>query len=53
MPIEICIALTLFATGVAAMCTALAVDSERTAKRIFYCSLTAVYVAVMILIWRG
>ena len=53
MPIEICIALTIFAAGITALLTALAVDNERTVKRIFYCSLTAIYVAVTILIWCG
>jgi hypothetical protein len=53
MPIEMRIGVTLLVTGLIIMCTALAVDDERTVKRILCGGLTAIYAAAMVMIWGG
>ena len=51
MSFKMNIAITLLITGVTAVATVAAVDADRIVKRIFYCSLTAIYVAAMLMIW--
>jgi hypothetical protein len=53
MPIEMRIGVTLLVTGLITMCTAFAVDDERTVNRIFHCGFAAIYTAAILMIWGG
>ena len=53
MPIEMRIGVTLLVTGLIIMCTALAVDDDRTVKRIARSALAFIFVGAMVMIWGG